>query len=93
MCVLKTIRWILRLVGVLLIAAGLYLIFGAQQFIGTLLIIIAFLIIPNVSEKNKGADQHVTHQQVDVSRSASKENTSSEEGSNGDRDSANGDGH
>lgn len=41
-------RIVQRLVGLLLIILGVYLIFGAQEFFGTILIIFAFLIFPSL---------------------------------------------
>ncbi|WHY76981.1 hypothetical protein QNH20_23320 [Neobacillus sp. WH10] len=42
-----------RLVGVLLLVYGIYLIFVTQEFFGTLLIIIAFLIFPSINKEKK----------------------------------------
>ncbi|NHC20211.1 hypothetical protein G6554_18360 [Bacillus sp. MM2020_4] len=42
-----------RLVGVLLLVYGIYLIFGTQEFFGTILIIIAFLIFPSLNKEKK----------------------------------------
>ena len=78
MCVLKTLRWIQRLIGVLLIATGIYLIFGTQEFFGTLLIIIAFLIFPNVSEKRKSTDPQDVQQQDHFNCPADEEYLSEE---------------
>ncbi|QCJ44201.1 hypothetical protein FAY30_21100 [Bacillus sp. S3] len=48
---LKSVRMIQRIVGVLLLVYGIYLIFVTQEFFGTLLIIIAFLIFPSLSKE------------------------------------------
>jgi hypothetical protein len=45
------LRIIQRVVGIVLLISGIYLIFGAQEFFGTILIILAFLIFPTVSKK------------------------------------------
>jgi len=50
---LKSIRMIQRLVGVLLLVYGIYLIFVTQEFFGTLLIIVAFLIFPSLNNEKK----------------------------------------
>lgn len=50
---LKSVRMIQRLVGVLLLVYGIYLIFGTQEFFGTILIIIAFLIFPSLNKEKK----------------------------------------
>lgn len=48
---LKSVRLIQRIIGVLLLAGGVYLIFVTQEFFGTILIILALLIIPSVSKR------------------------------------------
>ncbi|MFJ7724876.1 hypothetical protein ACIQXV_01805 [Neobacillus sp. NPDC097160] len=50
---LKSVRMIQRLVGVLLLGYGIYLIFVTQEFFGTLLIIVAFIIFPSLNNKEK----------------------------------------
>ncbi|EKN70181.1 hypothetical protein BABA_06521 [Neobacillus bataviensis LMG 21833] len=50
---LKSVRMIQRLVGVLLLVYGIYLIFGTQEFFGTILIIVAFLIFPSLNKEKK----------------------------------------
>jgi predicted histidine transporter YuiF (NhaC family) len=45
---LKTVRVIQWLLGALLIVYGIYLIFGVQEFFGTLAIIAAFFIFPSL---------------------------------------------
>ncbi|WP_042462615.1 hypothetical protein [Neobacillus dielmonensis] len=57
---LRIIRWIQRLIGILMIIYGIYLIFGTQQFFGALLIILALLIIPNLSDKKRETHQSKT---------------------------------
>ncbi|MEH7352674.1 hypothetical protein V7150_03750 [Neobacillus drentensis] len=52
---LKSIRMIQRLLGVLLLMYGIYLIFVTQEFFGTLLIIVAFLIFPSLTKEKKGS--------------------------------------
>ncbi|MCM3763556.1 hypothetical protein [Neobacillus niacini] len=52
------VRLLQRLLGVVLLVFGIYLIFGADQFYGVLLIILAFLIFPNV---NKGKQRSYSH--------------------------------
>ena len=44
-----------RLVGALLLVYGIYLIFVTQEFFGTLLIIMAFLIFPSLNKEKKGS--------------------------------------
>ncbi|WP_160725526.1 hypothetical protein [Bacillus sp. USDA818B3_A] len=56
---LKIVRMIQRIIGVLLLVYGVYLIFGTQEFFGTILIILAFLIFPTIN-KGKGKN-HRTH--------------------------------
>ncbi|WP_040204267.1 hypothetical protein [Neobacillus jeddahensis] len=62
---LKIIRLLQRVVGILLLGYGIYLIFGTQDFFGTILIILAFLIFPSLN-KEKGqshGDRVDTHDQ------------------------------
>lgn len=54
---LKIIRMLQRIIGVLLLVYGVYLIFGTQEFFGTILIILAFLIFPTLS-KNAQSGHH-----------------------------------
>jgi hypothetical protein len=46
----RLIQWLL---GALLLVYGIYLIFGVQEFFGTLAIIVAFFIFPSVGKKRK----------------------------------------
>ncbi|MEH7116973.1 hypothetical protein V7128_06050 [Neobacillus vireti] len=56
---LKVVRMIQRLIGILLLVYGVYLIFGTQEFFGTLLIILAFLVFPSINtEKGKSSKTH-----------------------------------
>jgi uncharacterized membrane protein YgcG len=55
---LKAVRLFQRLLGIVLLVYGIYLIFGADQFYGVLLIILAFLILPNTS---KGKHRSYSH--------------------------------
>lgn len=55
---LKAVRLLQRLLGAVLLVAGIYLIFGADQFYGVLFIILAFLVFPNVS---KGKQRSYSH--------------------------------
>lgn len=48
---LKAVKLLQRVLGAVLLVAGIYLIFGADQFYGVLLIILAFLVFPNVSKR------------------------------------------
>ncbi|MEH7438545.1 hypothetical protein V7182_13815 [Neobacillus drentensis] len=48
---LKAIRFIQWLIGIFLFVYGVYLIFGVQEFFGTLAIIAAFLIFPSLEKK------------------------------------------
>jgi hypothetical protein len=52
---LKAIRIIQWLIGIFLFVYGVYLIFGVQEFFGTLAIIAAFLIFPSVEKKGQTA--------------------------------------
>ncbi|MBS4213085.1 hypothetical protein [Neobacillus rhizophilus] len=54
---LKAIRLLQRLVGAVLLILGIYLIFGTQEFFGTILIILAFLIFPSI-KKEKSSGHH-----------------------------------
>jgi hypothetical protein len=59
---LKSIRFIQRLIGVILLVYGIYLIFGTQDFFGTLLIILAFLIFPSLhNKKSRSHSQDYVH--------------------------------
>ncbi|MFJ5714037.1 hypothetical protein [Neobacillus sp. NPDC093127] len=48
----RVFQW---LVGILLFVFGIYLIFGIQEFFGTLAIIAAFFIFPSLEKKDKNA--------------------------------------
>ncbi|MBT2658767.1 hypothetical protein J7E81_26695 [Bacillus sp. ISL-18] len=50
---LKIVRMLQRIIGVLLLVYGVYLIFGTQEFFGTILIILAFLIFPSLNKKDQ----------------------------------------
>jgi hypothetical protein len=52
---LKAIRIIQWLIGIFLFVYGVYLIFGVQEFFGTLAIIAAFLIFPSLEKKGQTA--------------------------------------
>ncbi|WML58985.1 hypothetical protein [Neobacillus sp. PS2-9] len=52
---LKAIRIIQWLIGIFLFVYGVYLIFGVQEFFGTLAIIAAFLIFPSLEKKDQTA--------------------------------------
>ncbi|MEO2076870.1 MAG: hypothetical protein ABGX20_15985 [Bacillus sp. (in: firmicutes)] len=52
---LKAIRLIQWLIGIFLFVYGVYLIFGVQEFFGTLAIIAAFLIFPSLENKGQTA--------------------------------------
>ncbi|WP_413306866.1 hypothetical protein AA0X95_06560 [Bacillus sp. 1P10SD] len=52
---LKAIRIIQWLIGIFLFVYGVYLIFGVQEFFGTLAIIAAFLIFPSLETKGQAA--------------------------------------
>jgi hypothetical protein len=52
---LKAIRIIQWLIGIFLFVYGVYLIFGVQEFFGTLAIIAAFLIFPSLETKGQTA--------------------------------------
>jgi hypothetical protein len=49
--VLKVIRLLQWLIGIALFVYGVYLIFGVQEFFGTIAIIAAFLIFPSLETK------------------------------------------
>jgi predicted histidine transporter YuiF (NhaC family) len=48
----RVFQW---LFGILLFVFGLYLIFGIQEFFGTLAIIAAFFIFPSLENKGKNS--------------------------------------
>lgn len=48
----RVFQW---LFGILLFVFGLYLIFGIQEFFGTLAIIAAFFIFPSLEKKGKNS--------------------------------------
>ncbi|MCM3727282.1 hypothetical protein M3226_16510 [Neobacillus cucumis] len=50
---LKIIRMTQRIIGVILLVYGVYLIFGTQEFFGTILIILAFLIFPSLNKEKR----------------------------------------
>ncbi|AZU64022.1 hypothetical protein [Neobacillus mesonae] len=60
---LRGIRIIQRIVGVLFLAGGVYLIFVTQEFFGTILIILAFLIFPTIEKKNNSDNPEHAYQQ------------------------------
>lgn len=65
---LKSIRLIQRIIGVLLLVYGIYLIFGTQEFFGTILIILAFLIFPSLNkEKSRSHSNNYVHDRSDES--------------------------
>lgn len=65
---LKSIRLIQRVIGVLLLVYGIYLIFGTQEFFGTILIILAFLIFPSLNkEKGSSHSDHYVQARSDES--------------------------
>ena len=55
---LKIIRMMQRLIGVLLLLYGIYLIFGTQEFFGTILIILAFLIFPSLNKEKSSSSRN-----------------------------------
>jgi hypothetical protein len=55
---LKAVRIIQWLLGGLLFVYGIYLIFGVQEFFGTLAIIAAFFIFPSIGKGPKGSDSN-----------------------------------
>ncbi|MFC4800185.1 hypothetical protein ACFPA1_12590 [Neobacillus sp. GCM10023253] len=55
---LNAIRLIQRLVGAALLILGIYLIFGTQEFFGTILIILAFLIFPSIKKEKSSGHHH-----------------------------------
>ncbi|MGJ7910744.1 hypothetical protein [Neobacillus sp. LXY-1] len=90
---LGAIRVIRRVIGVLLLAYGIYLIFGTQEFFGTLLIILAFLIFPNAKKRPKSYYSNEADYDESSSGDSPIESSSdfgvwnSSEESNGDRNS------
>ncbi len=59
---LKTVRVIQWLLGALLIVYGIYLIFGVQEFFGTLAIIAAFFIFPSLGNgRNSSSSNDYVH--------------------------------
>ncbi|WP_462410895.1 hypothetical protein [Neobacillus sp. Marseille-QA0830] len=72
---LRIIRWIQRLIGILMIIYGIYLIFGTQQFFGALLIILALLILPNLSDKKRKTGE-ASQNQASASEAPKEKRTS-----------------
>ncbi|MFH7818479.1 hypothetical protein [Neobacillus thermocopriae] len=82
------LRIIQRVVGIVLLILGIYLIFGAQEFFGTILIILAFLIFPTVSKtthQSNGNDFDYRDQQNDNAHDSENnaESVGSDSGSDG----------
>jgi hypothetical protein len=78
---LKIIRMLQRIIGVLLLVYGVYLIFGTQEFFGTILIILAFLIFPSLNkEKNNSQSGH--HDDYERNPDSSSEHDHSYESNN-----------
>ena len=66
---------------------GVYLIFGTQEFFGTILIILAFLIFPSLNkEKNKSQSGH--HDDYDHNPDLSSNNDHSYESNHSSGESA-----
>lgn len=88
---LKGVRLIQRIVGVLLLAGGIYLIFVTQEFFGTLLIILAFLTFPIVGKKNNSDYHEHDHYHERYHELANDQDSSyGGEGSDDDSESASG---
>ncbi|MFZ7942085.1 hypothetical protein [Neobacillus sp. 19] len=83
---LKSVRMIQRIVGVLLLVYGIYLIFVTQEFFGTLLIIIAFLIFPSLSKEKVRSSSDNPNNHVYYNDSANDHNhvADGESGDNND---------
>jgi hypothetical protein len=66
--VVRVIQWLL---GTLLLVYGIYLIFGVQEFFGTLAIIAAFFIFPSLGKgpKSSYSDDYNDDYQVDTDSS------------------------
>ena len=79
---LNGIRMLQRLIGFILLVYGIYLIFGKQEFFGTLLIILAFLIFPRL---NKGKSRSHSDDYVhDRSFDSALDNDNSDGGGDSD---------
>jgi hypothetical protein len=76
----RVIQW---LVGALLLVYGIYLIFGVQEFFGTLAIIAAFFIFPSLGSGRKSSysNDHVHYYE------SNSDSTDDDRGSDGDGDS------
>lgn len=76
----RVIQW---LVGALLLVYGIYLIFGVQEFFGTLAIIAAFFIFPSLrnGRKSSYSNDHVHYYE------SNSDSTNDDRGSDGDGDS------
>ncbi|MCM3567364.1 hypothetical protein [Neobacillus mesonae] len=83
---LRGVRWIQRIIGVLFLAGGVYLIFVTQEFFGTLLIILAFLIFPTVEKKDKSTNNEYGYSQERYNEAANDYDSPCE---SGDSDSSN----
>lgn len=55
---LRAVRIIQWLIGVLLFGFGIYLIFWIQEFFGTIAIIVAFFIFPSLEQKSSTELMH-----------------------------------
>ncbi|MBT2734490.1 hypothetical protein [Bacillus sp. ISL-7] len=77
---MRVIQW---LVGALLLVYGIYLIFGVQEFFGTLAIIAAFFIFPSLGNGRKSSysNDHVHYYK------SNSDSTNDDLGSDGDKDS------
>ncbi|MEH7416528.1 hypothetical protein V7266_14670 [Neobacillus drentensis] len=80
------VRMIQRIIGVLLLVYGIYLIFGTQEFFGTILIILAFLIFPSLNNKKSNADS-THHDDYNHDTESSSDHNHSHESSNSTGDS------
>ncbi|WP_248734478.1 hypothetical protein [Neobacillus rhizosphaerae] len=74
---LKIVRVIQWMIGALLLVYGIYLIFGLQEFFGTLAIIAAFFILPSLKKKGKNAASQDEHHHDYYRDSASEAENSS----------------
>ncbi|MBT2726202.1 hypothetical protein J7E63_04505 [Bacillus sp. ISL-75] len=77
---MRVIQWLL---GALLLVYGIYLIFGVQEFFGTLAIIAAFFIFPSLGNGRKSSysNDHVHYYESD------SDSTDDDRGSDGNGDS------
>jgi hypothetical protein len=91
---LNAVRVIQWLVGAVLLVYGIYLIFGVQEFFGTLAIIVAFLIFPSLrkGQNRSYSNDYIPDSNYDTDNSDNSEDLNDGDNSGGDSDGNGGSG-